>query len=145
MLQITEMDPNDPLRDLEIIHEDLIPAHEVGEFFNPKYIDRIKDFRVLRFMDWMHTNNSKISTWAELPKTTDFAYAEGVPLDVMLALSNKVGADPWFTLPHLLDDDLVRRFAEQVKRDLKPTLKAYFEYSNELWMISPTRLVQFEC
>jgi hypothetical protein len=133
MLQISEMDPNDPLRDLEIIHEDLIAAYEVGEIFNPNYIERIKDFRVLRFMDWMHTNNSKISTWSELPQTSDFTYAEGVPLDVMLALANKIGADPWFTLPHLSDDDLVQRFAEQVKRDLKPALKAYFEFSNEFW------------
>jgi hypothetical protein len=51
----------------------------------------------------------------------------------MIDLSNRLGADPWFCLPHLADDQYVRRFAEMVRDRLDPKLKVYVEYSNELW------------
>lgn len=41
--------------------------------------------------------------------------------------------DPWFCIPHLADDDFVRRFAEMVKERLDPALKISIEYSNEVW------------
>jgi hypothetical protein len=58
---------------------------------------------------------------------------KGAPLEDMLLLSNVVAADPWFCIPHLADDDYVRRFAEAVRDGLRPDRKAYIEYSNELW------------
>src|SRR5262249_33920812 len=39
----------------------------------------------------------------------------------------------WFCMPHLADDDYVRHFARLVKERLRPDLKVYVEYSNEVW------------
>ncbi|MBM3494622.1 MAG: hypothetical protein FJX72_09960 [Armatimonadetes bacterium] len=36
-------------------------------------------------------------------------------------------------MPHLATDDYVRRFAEQAKKTLDPSLKVYVELSNEVW------------
>lgn len=130
---LTRINPDDPLTRLDIVHEDNIPLFEVGATFNPDWLNRVKDFRVFRFMPWMRTNNSQVQTWADLPKTSDFSYNKGVPLEVMINLANLTGVDPWFTLPHRADDALVQKFAEAVKRDLYPHRKAYFEYSNEIW------------
>ncbi len=57
----------------------------------------------------------------------------GVPLEVMVALANQVGADPWFNIPHQASDEYVREFAEYVRDNLDPGLVAHFEYSNEVW------------
>jgi len=57
----------------------------------------------------------------------------GVPVETMVALANQIGADPWFTIPHQASDDYVRQFAEYVRDNLDPGLKARFEYSNEVW------------
>src|SRR5690606_9369599 len=51
----------------------------------------------------------------------------------MVALANQTGADPWFNMPHMATDDYMRRFAEYVRDNLDPALKAHIEFSNEVW------------
>lgn len=132
-IELRKINPANPMRNLAIVHEKHIPAFELGATFNPDYIDRIKDFRVLRFMGWQETNNSTVSRWESLPRLDDYTYSTGVPLELMIELANLVGADPWFCVPHLADDDLVRRMAETIKQGVKPTARVYVEYSNEMW------------
>jgi hypothetical protein len=47
-------------------------------------------------------------------------------------LANALGASPWFTLPHTADDDYQRQFAALVKARLRPDVKVYVEWSNEV-------------
>lgn len=102
--------------------------------FMPAFLDSIKPYSALRFMDWMDTNNSKIKTFAERPKVTDATYtAKGVPLEIMVDLANTMKTDPWFTMPHLADDDYVEKFAAYVRDNLDPDRLVYIEYSNEVW------------
>ena len=51
----------------------------------------------------------------------------------MIQLANHVGAAPWFNMPHLGDDSYQRGFAQMVKERLRPDVKVYVEYSNEVW------------
>ncbi|SIS53408.1 hypothetical protein SAMN05421759_101261 [Roseivivax lentus] len=133
-VSIEEIDPDDPIRNIRVMREDHAALHAAGALFNPDWLRRIADVRAVRFMDWMQTNNSTLSDWEDRPRLTDATYAEwGVPLPVMIRLANEIGADPWFTLPHQADDTFVRRFAETVRDTLDPRLKAYVEYSNEVW------------
>ena len=103
--------------------------------FHPKFLERIRTYRVLRFMDWGQTNYSKQSAWSGRPKLSDARWSteKGVPVEMMVGLANRIGADAWFTLPHLADDDYVTQYAILVKRLLRRDLKAYLEYSNEVW------------
>jgi len=133
-LSITRIDPEDPIRNIVILREDHIPLHEAGALFNPDFLDRIEDMRAVRFMDWMSTNGSAVSAWSDRPRMELASWSDsGVPVEVMVRLANVIGADPWFNMPHQADDDYVRRFASVVKRDLDPRLRAYVEYSNEVW------------
>ncbi|MDQ2089356.1 calcium-binding protein [Marimonas arenosa] len=136
-LTITETDPGgtgDHIRSIEIVREDQIALHELGVTFNPQWVERIADLRVLRFMDWMLTNGSPVKAWQDRPRRTDFSWAwRGVPAEVMIELANLVGADPWVCMPHAADDGYVQAFAELVRDRLDPRLKVYVEYSNELW------------
>lgn len=134
LLTIERTNPDDPLRNIEIVKERHLAAHERGEVFNPDWLARIDGARALRFMDWAETNDSRIAQWQDRPRMDDYTWARiGVPLEVMIALANQTGADPWFTLPHKADDDFLRRYAEMVRDRLDPDLTAYVELSNEVW------------
>ena len=52
---------------------------------------------------------------------------------VMIALANVLQADPWLCLPHMATDSYVRSFAALVSAQLQKSLRAYIEYSNEVW------------
>lgn len=133
-ISISATDENDPIRDIRVIREDQMPLYEAGVLFNPDWIARVHDLRSVRFMDWMLTNGSPVTGWDTRPRMSDYTWtAWGVPLEAMIALANQIGADPWFNMPHMADDDYVRRFAETVRDGLDPRLRAYVEYSNEVW------------
>ncbi|WP_052261572.1 Ig-like domain-containing protein, partial [Ruegeria sp. ANG-S4] len=122
------------IRNISIVHEDNIAAYDAGEIFNPLWTSLIEDMRSVRFMDWMETNNSHQSEWSDRPQVEDFSWAvEGVPLEVMVELANKLGVDPWFNIPHLATQEYIEEFATYVRDNLDPNLKAHFEYSNEAW------------
>lgn len=103
--------------------------------FQPEYLDRLRPFKVLRFMDWANTNNSSDSRWLHRTRKgiTTQAGKNGVAIEYMIQLSNELEADPWFCMPHLADSDYIRSYAELVRDRLHPDAKIYIEYSNEVW------------
>ena len=109
--------------------------HYASIVFHPKFLDRLRSYRVLRFMDWGETNDSAQSAWSDRPKPTDARWStgKGVPVEVMADLANRLGADAWFTLPHLADNSYVASHAGLVKQALRTDRRAYVEYSNEVW------------
>ncbi len=124
----------DYLRNITIVKEENLKLHEAGAVFNPDFLHRLEGFEALRFMDWMETNGSDQSGWADRPRRSDYTYTlRGVPVEVMLDLANLLGADAWFNMPHLADDDYIRRFATLVHDGLWQDLTAYVEFSNEVW------------
>ncbi|NJO42831.1 MAG: cellulose-binding protein [Cyanobacteria bacterium CRU_2_1] len=135
-LQITATDPNKTgnyIRNIRVIPIQYESTYQT-EIFNPTFLDRIKPYAALRFMDWMQTNNSEQSEWADRPQVDDASYAlRGVPVEVMIALANRIGANPWFNMPHKATDEYMTNFAQTVKTCLDPGLKAYAELSNEVW------------
>jgi hypothetical protein len=133
-VRITSVDPEDPIRDIRIFREDRTDLIEAGALFDPAFVATIRDLRSIRFMDWMDTNNSDQVMWAERPRLGDFTYVwRGVPVEIMVQLANRIGAEPWFTLPHMADDAYVRAFATHVRDHLDPRLPVRVEWSNEVW------------
>ena len=136
-LRIAKTDPNqsgDYIHNIQVVPEPFATLPET-HLFNPDFLDSLKGFEALRFMDWMNTNFSTQGAWGERAKTTDstFANAEGVPIELMVALANQTGTDPWFSMPHQATDEYVRNFAQYVRDNLDSELKVYVEYSNEIW------------
>ena len=137
-LLVTATDPHHTgnyIRNLHIVPEKYENTYD-KEIFNPKFFNKIRKFKTLRFMDWMSTNNSQQSEWKNRPKPESYSYfygEGGVPLEIMLELANRVEADPWFNMPHQATDDYLENFAEIVKNSLNQSLKVYLEYSNEVW------------
>ncbi len=133
-LTLTRINEVDPIRQITIVREDRAAALDAGQIFNPDWLGRLRGVRMVRFMDWIATNDSPVATSADRPRPEDYTWGrKGVPMEIMLALANELGADPWFTMPHLADDALVAELAGLAHQGLKPGLKAWVEYSNEVW------------
>lgn len=135
-LNIVETDPNgtgNNIRNISVVHEDHVALHEAGALFNPDWLELVQDARELRFLNWIGANGSKVETWDDMPSATGPNMGNGMPIEYMVQLANETGTDPWFTIPHLADDDYIRKFAEYVRDNLDPALTARVEYSNETW------------
>lgn len=133
-LDIVETDPADPIRDIAVVHEANLAAHAAGEIFDPRWLARLEGVRLLRFMDWTEANNARVTGMDDRPRPADYTWGRiGVPIEIQIALANRLGADAWFTIPHLADDALIRHYATLVRDTLDPGLKAYVELSNEVW------------
>lgn len=102
--------------------------------FHPAFLKTVRNYKVLRFMDWMSTNNSTQQNWTDRPTPLDARWTyRGVPVETMCALANTLHADPWFCLPHMATDDYMKQFATALRDYLSPELRAHIEYSNEVW------------
>jgi hypothetical protein len=131
-LRIRATDPAKPLRRVALALPDAAAA-TTGPF-NPRFLERWRGVRVVRFMDWGQTNDSPLRRWSERPlpdgpQGTD----RGVAVEWMIELANRLNADPWFCIPHAADDAYVDAMARLVKARLAPGRRAWIEYSNEVW------------
>lgn len=165
-INITSVSSGDPLRDIRILPpggqcgDDLfaycesdsdcggtscVPFEETHEQqpFHPQFLEEVRSFRVLRFMDWMHTNREvgqedgvdepmPIGRIGEYPMREDRSWRP-VPIGVMVDLANILDADAWFNIPHRADDEFVDSMASRVAARLDSHLKVYLEYTNEGW------------
>lgn len=135
ILALMETQPGDPLRNISIVPAGLSLPDAEPIVFNPAFLDRLKPYGVLRFMDWQHTNNITPVTWDSRPKLTDATWTSdhGVPAEVMFALCNALDADGWFCMPHTADDQWITEFAKLADQMLEPERTVYIEHSNEVW------------
>jgi IPT/TIG domain len=134
VLRIAETDPNNYIRNITVVPEDYLEEYDRGEIFNPLFLNIIKNFRSIRFMDWMRTNHSDQSEWSNRPKVDDLDYRySGAPIEIMVKLANTIQADPWFNMPHQATEEYMQEFAKYVRDNLNPNLTAYVEHSNEVW------------
>ncbi|MGE4140614.1 MAG: hypothetical protein AB7N76_08210 [Planctomycetota bacterium] len=102
--------------------------------FHPLFLERLRPFAFLRFMDWGDTNDSTLAEWQDR-RRPDYRtqYRGGIAYEYMLDLANTLQRHPWLCVPHKASDDFVRRLAELVRDRLAPGLKVMVEYSNEVW------------
>ena len=123
--------------------------------FREDFLTYCRQWHVLRFMDWMLTNNSLEKEWSGRKRPTFYTmvgsngdaigrwgapasayqqlFSGGVAVEVMIQLANMTGTDPWFCMPHRATPEYLAEFAKMVKEKLDPSLKVYVEYSNEVW------------
>ena len=132
-LMVKATNPANPIRNIRFI----MPGFESTwqtQPFHPLFLQRLKSYGVLRFMDWMLTNGSTVQNWTDRAAPGDYTYVlRGVPLEVLIQLANATGANPWFNIPAAASDDYVLQFAKLVSAQLGAGLKFYVEYSNETW------------
>ena len=127
---IIETDPKDPIRDIHV----WLPGADRTKRWNPAFLERLKGFGTLRFMDWMDTNHSTIIKAEERPVPDDVRYTvKGVPAEVIADLGNAANADVWVNVGHTWSDALVEATAVALRDKLGAERRVYVEHSNEIW------------
>lgn len=133
-LRLKETDPKNPVRNIRVLLPGTTAEAVLKNPWNPGFLKRWKGMACVRFMDFQETNNSHQTVWDDRPRVSHATYTtKGVPVELLCDLANRLHANAWFCIPHLADDDYVRNFARLVNEKLDKGLKAYVEYSNEVW------------
>ena len=106
--------------------------------FNPDYLNFMKDFRLIRFMNMAGMTRNPVESWEDRNQLSKASWAgkegqRGAPVEIMVALANRLNADAWFAMPYKASDEYISQFANYVAEHLNPSLKAYIEYTNEAW------------
>lgn len=113
-----------------------LAAESSTAVFNPMFIDRLAPAKIMRFMDWTRTNNSKVKEWADRAQPAGRAsrVAGGnVCLEDIISLANTAKKHPWICVPHLASNDYVVQLAKMLKASLDAALVPIIEFSNETW------------
>lgn len=131
MLRVDALDPADPIRNIDC-RETTIPS---VTRFDPEFVDYVRQFKIVRFMDWQNTNKNTPVTWAtrHSRRSLDITDDDGVAIEDMVDLAQEAGTSPWFNMPWNADDDYVRRFAQLVHDTLPRDRTVYVELGNEIW------------
>lgn len=133
-IELLYSDINDPVHGIEVI----MPGFDenVGDApFHPAFLDFIADFHVLRYMDWITTNNSPVVSWDDRTPLDYYTQATptGVSYEYLVQLANTSQKDIWVCIPHMANDDYITQLATFLHNELDDGLKVYIEYSNEVW------------
>lgn len=134
-LTITRSNAVNPIRYIRVIMPGHLATYQTQPFY-PPLLDRLQGFSVIRFMEWIRTNDQRrLVTWSDRPTTNYVTNAGpmGGAYEYAIRLANAVGADSWLTVPHLADDNFIRELARLALAELAPGRKVYIEYSNEVW------------
>lgn len=137
VLTMLTCDAANPPKNLQLVLETQASSTSL---FNPDFIAQIKNFGCIRFMDLANTNVNRpqaalardFVTLTEMPiMLTDSETS--VPLEAMIELCNTADVNGWFCINVNATDAYVDAYLARIKAKLKPTLKAYVEFSNEHW------------
>jgi hypothetical protein len=111
------------------------PGYADNQTFTNEFIQAVAPFGVLRFMDYLATNQTRVRTWAErtTPASATQATDKGGSYEHAIQMANELGKDLWINIPVFADDAYIRSLAELLKQNLASDRVVYVEYSNELW------------
>jgi len=111
------------------------PGYADNQTFTNEFIQAVAPFGVLRFMDYLATNETRVRTWAErtTPASATQAGSKGGSYEHAIQMANELGKDIWINVPVHADDAYVRSLAELLKQNLASNRVVYVEYSNEVW------------
>jgi hypothetical protein len=153
VLILTRSNPADHLRAIRIVELADEGADLDAKPFRSDFMEFLRPWHCIRFMDWQATNNSHNHAWSARstrsfysqagggratldpagPDPVRARWAAGVALEHCIAAANLARKDAWLCVPHLADDDYIERMALLVRETLDPRLKVYVEFSNEIW------------
>lgn len=132
------------IRDFSLVHEDDWEKFDSGQIFRDEYLDAVRNYRTLRFDDWVGILRSvsegglRIDTWASRGLPTDEIFHRFIPYEYMAELCNLVGADMWFCHPTAVDDEHMEQAAMLIQSLMPAPRHVYAELSTKTWDFAGT-------
>lgn len=130
-IELIRTDPADPVRNIDC-RDTSFPRNER---FHPAFVESLKGFKTIRFLDWQRINDNADVSWATRvkPEYSSQVTGGGVSVEDMLDIADRVGANPWFIMPYKADQAYIRQFAHLVHDRIDPSRTVYVELGNEVW------------
>ncbi len=161
-VQLTAINTGGGATNIQLIRPGYDP--DTTQVFTNNYINYMKSIgpSVLRFMNFLATNNNPVQTWSQRTLPDDASQTERLPVlnldgsvaistpqnkgiawEYAIELANALHADMWINIPAQADDNYVTQLANLIKNGdtvdgvhyngLAPDLNVYVEYTNEAW------------
>lgn len=145
---------------IHIIHEGYLGDFMSGSPFHPLFLRNISHYKVLRFMDacgafsqfgdgqpgrtWRNRttkrqsqnragNKPHVPAFTHSGHTRYWSSNYGMNYEYMAELCNTVNADCYICIPPLATKEFAIRMIRLIRKILRPALKLYVEWSNEIW------------
>lgn len=90
-----------------------------------------------------------LGTFVYEPTSDGYMYSNaaiqtGVPLNVQVALCNKVGCNLWYNINANMPDNEITTIVQYIRDNLNSNLVAFFEFGNEIWggVAQPAAIIQ---
>ncbi len=132
-------------------------ATDGSALFTSEFLTAMRKFKLIRGMDFVSANTNPQKSWHERTRPNFFGDTgdNGQSWELLVALANATDRDVWLNVPARADDDYIRKLAQLVKygsdgnipyssaqanptyAPLKPGLRVYVEYGNEVWNSGP--------
>lgn len=111
------------------------------DVFRAEFINKLKPFYCIRFMDWFHTNGNTNNTWNQRVKADSIIQTSerGIAYEYAIDLCNRAQKNLWVNIPHLADSNYIAQMALLFHNLLNKNSKIYLEYSNEIWNFAFTQ------
>lgn len=122
--------------------------------FTTEFLAAMKNFHVIRGMDFTSTNTNTDIAWADRINANHIGWVpngKGQPWELLVQLANATGNDLWINIPARANDDYITKLAQLLRYGsngvtpytspqanpvwppLKAGVKVYVELGNELW------------
>jgi hypothetical protein len=132
IVDMPRSEKGDHIRNIRLIMPGFLDTYE-KQPFHPLFLEMVKPFCSLRLLDWIVPYDVKKVKWSKRTKKDAFSQAGGVAYEYMIELCNTLNQDPWITVPYMADAEYQRELAKLIHAQLKPGLKVYVEWSDEMW------------
>ena len=139
-LLIRQSELGNPISNIRV----LLPNMDPNVYpFNPAFIEKLKPFKAIRFMNWNASYWSDETKWAERRQMNYYTQfngidwysidRKGVAIEYAIQLCNILEKDMWISIPYQADENYIGELGKLVLNTLNPKLKVYIEYGNEVW------------
>ncbi len=134
-MQVTNINPSNPMDNFHLMMPGYGNGTTAEPMYTPAFIQSLKPFSDIRFMNWEETNDSTLSNWQDRVQPGHLPHRQtgGVPYEDMIELCNETQKDMWINIPAEATPQFVQSLAQLIAADLDPNLNVYVEYGNEDW------------
>lgn len=156
LLEIEATDPADPIRNVRVLmpggscEEDdarfcggdgdcdgrcvSFEENHATQLFHPVFLARNRGYAMVRMKDWFGGwGRSEGDSWDDRPRVEHARWFDGVPVEIMVDLANRLRADLWLPVPYLLAPGDASEMALVVDARLDGGLRAWIEWGDEMW------------
>jgi len=141
-IRISSSDAANPVRNIRVLPPDYTDikgvvhhysqTYNTTDVFQKKFLEDMQKYSCIRFMDNLQTNGSVVQYFSQTGQPGGVS-AKCTPYLDLIKLCNAANKDLWICIPHLATNGFADTVATLIKNNLNIGLKAYIEYSNEVW------------